>query len=541
MLSNLPQAGLALIEGFGLAFSPCILPILPFILAASASKSRIRPFLIIGGFILSFTAFSLISRQVLSLFDIEQTTIQTGAYIILLAFGLVMLVPFLEERFARSTNGIAGWAQKKTSGQFADSTLGGLMVGALIGLVWTPCAGPILATALLQVIQAQGNLSAFVTISAFSIGAGIPMLMVALFSQYLTGHLRALARHATLMRRVMGVIIVVVSVLALSGVNLGEWAVTRGAAWDKAPSETAILSTMPVALALKDGLDAPYDAPEIAGIAEWMNSTPLGIADLKGKVVLIDFWTYSCINCIRTLPHITAWAEKYKDQGLVVIGVHAPEFAFEKNPENVRQALNKFNIQYPVVLDNDFSTWKNYKNKYWPAHYLIDRDGRVVYTHFGEGHYDITENNIRYLLGLGGSDAVQDHASVTSPDQTPETYLGTARAERESSASAGQLPLNEWALDGEWVRTSEYIQSAGAGDTLTLHYNAKKVFLVMESADGKPIGVTITNEDESHSNMIDVQQSSLYDIIIHKDKKDSTVVIKAGAPGLRLYAFTFES
>lgn len=528
------QTVLALVEGLGLALSPCILPILPFILAASTGTAqKIRSFLIIAGFIISFTIFALISRQILAALNIQQDTVQFGAYVLLLIFGLIMVVPYLEERFALLTGKIATQAQNASSGNRAEGPLGALLVGGLIGLVWTPCAGPILATAIVQVIQAQTSFEAAATIFAFSIGAAIPMLAIALFSQYLVNHLRFIARHSTGIRRGMGIIIIAFATLGILGFNVAQY-VNR----DDAPAvQTASAE-------LIDGLTQPYKAPEINGITHWLNSEPLTLQALRGKVVLVDFWTYSCINCIRTLPHIKAWYEKYKDQGLVVIGVHAPEFAFEGDIDNVKNAVKKFGVSYPVAMDNDFSTWRSFKNQYWPAHYLINKNGEVVYTHFGEGRYDVTENNIRYLLGLDNVSMAQT-APPTSRLQTPETYLGASRAERMSEANP--LPIHHWQLNGQWQREAEYSESKSAGDTLTLHFGGKKVFLVMESADsqartaqitvdGKPV-TTIDTKD----GIVTVDKARLYELYNGSAFTDGLLTITAQQPGLRVYAFTFES
>ncbi|PZQ45145.1 MAG: cytochrome c biogenesis protein DipZ [Micavibrio aeruginosavorus] len=535
---SITHTALALAEGFGLAFSPCILPILPFILASSATKDRLRPFLVIAGFVITFTIFSLVSRSILSIFNIQQDAIQTGAYILLLIFGIVMVVPFLEERFSNVTSGIAGSANSLSNNKLTNTKLGGIFVGALIGLVWVPCAGPILASAILQVIQSQTNFEAVTTITAFSVGAGMPMLAIALFGQYLSAQLRFISKHAVTLRRIMGVSIIAFAFLALSGVSIAEWAVAK-------TSQTR--TTEQNMAGLQDGLDTPYPTPEISGIKKWFNTDPLDLSALKGKVVLVDFWTYSCINCIRTLPYIESWYEKYKDKGLVIIGVHSPEFAFEGKEENVSKALKKFGLTYPVAMDNDFSTWRNFENRYWPAHYLIDKNGMVVYTHFGEGKYDVTENNIRYLLGLQIDENADAGKNVTAQGQTPETYLGNDRAERESKASP--LPTDNWKVKGNWKRTGEYIESAKSGDFLMLHFRAKKVFLVMESATDETVNAQILmngkalekDTADTKSSIASVKESRLYEIIAEPSSTNRTVTIKAGSAGLRLYAFTFES
>lgn len=528
MMIGLYQTGLAFAEGLGLALSPCILPILPLILGAAAGGGKSRPLMIITGFVISFTIFALISRQFVTLTGVDQQSIQFTSYGLLLFFGVIMLVPALEQRFAAVTGKLAGYAQKTSSGQMAESRYGGLIVGALIGIVWTPCAGPILAVALLQVIQAATHIDAVATILAFSMGAAVPMLIIALSGQLVIGHVRALSAHAGTVRRIMGVIIVVFSLFGLFGFNVGEWVIARSMT-----SEEVVVTN-----SLQDGLATPYAAPAITGIEKWFNTQPLDLAALKGKVVLVDFWTYSCINCIRTLPHIKEWNEKYKDQGLVVIGVHAPEFSFEGKSENVAEAIKKFGINYPVAMDNQFATWKNYENKYWPAHYLIDRSGQVVYTHFGEGNYGVTENNIRYLLGLDSKAKGGGAPAVTSSAQTPETYLGTARAERETTN--GDILQHHWQLSGSWKRTNEYIESVSGDAALTLHYAAKKVFLVMESGSGKPIQLKVSGNLQPEKK-ISISGSALYEIVVLDRFADGNVTIEPLQPGLRLYAFTFES
>lgn len=520
------QSGLALLEGMGLAFSPCILPILPLILATTAVGNRWRPFEIVAGFILSFTLLSLVSRQLLALTGIQLDQIQFTAFLLLLAFGLIMLIPQLEEKFAGLTNNLAGKAQKATQNESTKKMGGGLLVGALIGVVWTPCAGPILAVALLQVIQSHTNLDAVLTILAFSIGAGIPMLLIAYFGQTLTHHTQKLLRHSWAIRRGMGVVVTLFALMGLYGFNLGEWVVSRA---------EATVTTSPVRQ-LQNGVAMPYPAPEIAGIENWVNSPPLTLSAQKGKVVLIDFWTYSCINCIRTLPHLKAWYSKYHKDGLEIIGVHSPEFSFEENLQNVQAAVKKFGLTYPIALDNRFTTWNNFSNRYWPAHYLINKEGQVVYVHFGEGQYDITENNIRFLLGKDKQEAsseVNDNAS--SWGQTPETYLGLARSQRQA-LHWDELDLHHWAIQGKWQRSAQYLESKATDAELKLHYHAQKVFLVMESADGQAKAVTIIQDRQKKS--ILVKDSELYQLVNNPNSEDKTLVIHPAA-GTRIYAFTF--
>jgi thiol-disulfide isomerase/thioredoxin len=357
-------------------------------------------------------------------------------------------------------------------------------------------------------------------------------------------------RHAEAVRRGFGVLILLSVAYIASGVD----AQSLLASSPKAQQPTG-------ELVLREGLGRPYAAPEFAGIESWLNSPPLTMQSLKGKVVLIDFWTYSCINCVRTLPYVTDWDRKYRDQGLVIVGVHAPEFEFEKKLDNVKAALAQHGIRYPVALDNNLATWTNFNNLYWPAHYLIDRDGKAVYTHFGEGKYDVTENNIRYLLGLKSkAEAVQAQAPAFLPGQTPETYLGYARAENfagngrvvHDAGSAYRFPSflaeNQWALNGKWKVESEKITAVEAGTTLRFNFKARKVFLVLGTASGKPVHLSVRLNGEAvgansgkdaPTGVVLIERNTLYELIDQKIPKNSLLEIQSDAPGLEAYAFTF--
>lgn len=313
-----------------------------------------------------------------------------------------------------------------------------------------------------------------------------------------------------------------------TGFDVREWIV------DKRDSNTAIVKGQ-----LNHALKDKYSAPKIEGIYQWFNSDELKLDDLKGKVVLIDFWTYSCINCVRTIPYINSWHEKYADKGLVIIGVHSPEFAFEGKPDNVEKAIDKFDIKYPVAMDNHFITWKNYNNRYWPAHYLIDKQGDVVYTHFGEGKYKVTENNIRYLLGLDNDTDKTEIKPPVREGQTHETYLGESRAAREVMSN-DELKTHHWRLLGEWRRDKQYIEASKSGAELVLSYKAKNVYIVMESATYKAVPVEIYNNGE-FVKKINVKQSDIYTLIDNKEFTEGVLKLKSMSEGLRLFAFTFGS
>lgn len=304
------------------------------------------------------------------------------------------------------------------------------------------------------------------------------------------------------------------------------------------------------AINLEDGLSSPYPAPAITGINAWINSKPIVLSDLKGKVVLIDFWTYSCINCIRTFPYLKNWYEKYHDKGLVIIGLHTPEFDFEKELSNIQAAVKKYGIPYPVALDNNSSTWQAYSNQYWPAHYLIDKEGNVVYEHFGEGKYDVTENNIRILLGLNKTNDTLPIEQVGTQGQTPETYLGYARAEKNLSPDnfvldgvgnyqyPAELSANGWALQGKWNVSSEHITSASKNAKLKIKFYARKVYVVMGTSNNKTISVEVRLNGAMQSN-IKVDKHRLYDALQFSSPEEGELELTATDAGLEVYTFTF--
>ncbi len=541
--------GLAFLEGLALIVSPCILPVLPLVLAASVDGGRRRPYGIILGFVLAFTVFAILARKVVALLGIDLDIIKDASMVLLALFGLVLLSSWLSDKFSALTQGLANYGNR-LAGAGGSGLSSGIVIGSLIGLVWTPCAGPILAAVLVQVIRQQSHLAGDLVIVSFAIGAGVPMLIIALSGRKIMNKLGFLTRHAEAVRRAFGALILASVAFIASGVDAQSLF--------SAPKNTAAPRGE---LVLENGLKNPYNAPEFSGIEAWLNSQPLTMQSLKGKVVLVDFWTYSCINCVRTLPYITDWDRKYRDQGLVIVGVHAPEFEFEKKLDNVKAAIAQHGIQYPVALDNQLSTWVNFNNRYWPAHYLIDRSGRVVYTHFGEGDYDVTENNIRYLLGLQGQGAaVQAEAPSYLSDQTPETYLGYDRAKsfagKERVAQDAQhdyrfpasLAENQWALNGKWKVETQKIIAADAGAALRLNFKARRVFLVLGSASGKPVRISLKLNGEAvggnagkdaPAGMLSVGRHTLYELIDQKTPKNSLLEIHSDAPGLEAYAFTF--
>jgi len=286
-------------------------------------------------------------------------------------------------------------------------------------------------------------------------------------------------------------------------------------------------------------------APDFTGITHWLNSPPLTIADLKGKVVLIDFWTYSCINCIRTLPYVTRWYDTYKDLGFVVVGVHTPEFSFEKDTNNVAEAIKNFGIHYPVAQDNNYATWNAYNNQYWPAEYLIDQNGNIVHVHFGEGEYDVTENAVRQLLGLTALSTTTSADSQLSDIQSPEMYFGTNRLQNlapgQNSSSKNfsfpqNLNLNNFALEGNWQFNPENITLLGNSGKIELKFHAGKVHMVASSQVPATLEISVDGKVQPS---VTIQNSQLYTLFDSNDYSDHTIEIIINQKGFEAYTFTF--
>jgi cytochrome c biogenesis protein CcdA/thiol-disulfide isomerase/thioredoxin len=514
--------GIAFLAGVITAISPCVLPVLPILLAGGATGGRGRPYAILAGLVASFTAFTLAGAALLSAVGLPADTLRDVALVLLFLLAGTLLVPqlglVLERPFLSLTRRRAG----------ADAN--GFVLGASLGLVFVPCAGPVLAA--VTALSATGELGVrtVAVTAAYALGAAGPMLAIALSSRRLP--------HVPAIRIAAGAAIAATALAIALGVDQRFTTAL--------PGYTSALQTRverDAAAELLGSGDTAIRAPEFTKVTRWLNGPPRSIAGLRGKVVLIDFWTYSCVNCIRTFPHLKAWDAAYRSKGLVIVGVHSPEFAFERVPSNVQRAVTKFGIRYPVALDNDFGTWHAYNNQYWPAEYLIDRTGRIRHVHFGEGQYDETERAIRALLGESGRMAKTVTDSTPHELITPETYLGylrldrftgsPVRVDREAEYTFPEALLrDQLAYAGRWRVESERIH-AGRNARLRLSFRARHAYLVLGGR-----GTVDVLLDGRFVRTITVDGSQLYRLLDFPGLRAGLLELRF-TPGLDAYAFTF--
>ena len=536
--------GIGFVAGVVTALSPCVLPVLPIVLAGGATGRR--PLAIIAGIILSFTAFTLFAAWLLDLVGLPDDVLRNLAIALLLLVALSLLWPRIGELLAQPLR----FLTRRRPGDLG----GGFLLGVSLGLVFVPCAGPVLAAVTVVAAKRDVGLDSLLLTLSYAAGAALPMLAIALLGR---GAGQLLKARAATVRRVAGVLVGGAALAIALGVDrelqtavpgytesLQERFERSGSARRKLEDLTGAADPEPVGSVKGSTLRDYGAAPEFRGISRWLNSPPLTVAGLSGTVVLIDFWTYSCINCLRTLPFIKEWHARYRDRGLTIVGVHSPEFAFERIESNVRENTDELGLEYPIALDNDFATWQAWHNQYWPAKYLIDRDGHVRYYHFGEGHYAETEDAIRDLLG----DDLPPASRPREPGSddllmTPETYLGYSRPARyggerivRDAESGYRLPSrlygSEFAFGGRWTVEDERAV-AGRKARLRLSYRARDVFLVLSGRGA--IEVLLDGKLERR---IPVRGDRLYTLVDRARSGDHLLELRVDE-GLAAYAFTF--
>lgn len=567
---------LSYIGGVLTIFSPCVLPVLPFIFARSDQSFRRSGLPILLGMAATFTVLaSLAAIGGAWLIALNQYG-RYAAMLLLLLMGLALIFPGFSERLMRPFVAFGGRLQQHADQQ--ASVKGSLLLGVAVGFLWAPCAGPILGLVLAGAALNGANLHSALLLLIFAAGAATSLGLALLAGGRLFSLMKRGLGAEEWVRRGLGIAVLV-----------GVMFIALG--WDtRFLSRFTFLSTAGTEQKLISQLAAPShnsgnqsrvaetaatfpDMPPLTGATQWFNSPPLTPEMLRGKVVLVDFWTYSCINCLRTLPYLKAWNQKYRDQGLMIIGVHTPEFAFEKDARNVKQAIHDLGVTYPVAMDNQYVIWNAYQNQYWPAHYLVDMNGKIRHQHFGEGAYQETELMIQTLLkeahqgklavsGLVDAQGSGATAAAADTARSPETYLGYARQQnlvspeaiRKDTAAQYSTPrvlkLNQWALNGRWQLSAEAAVLHQPGGAISYHFQGRDLHLVLGSHSGKPIRFKVTLDGaapgKDHGVDIDasgngvIREQRLYQLIRQGGKITSRIFrIEFLDADAAAFAFTF--
>ncbi|MBO0767312.1 MAG: redoxin domain-containing protein [Solirubrobacterales bacterium] len=557
----------ALIAGAGTAITPCVLPVLPALLSASALGGRRRPLGIVLGLAVTFTIAIVALTQLVNGVGLGKSTTRTLAIIVLIGFGVVLMVPSLSQRVQAPLSRLARFGPK-TRG---DGFISGLGVGAALGFVCAPCAGPILG-AVIGVSASPGGPSvrAVVIAVTYSVGLSAVLLAYGFGGRAVLTRIRKVAR-GHVVETVLGLVLAATGFAMAFNLDVRfenalaksfpSFDPTNGLEQSAAVQNR--LAALRPASRFKTAADTLPDkgqAPDFTDTQRWFNSPPLSLKRLRGKVVLVDFWTYTCINCIRTLPFVKGLYHQYHRYGLEVVGVETPEFTFEQNAANVAQAIKSDGIEYPVVQDNRYGTWNAYQNEAWPAEYLIDADGEVRHTQFGEGDYSQSEDAVRTLLRAAGAKHLPPrmtaHAVMASSQLgTPETYLDPQRAQgfvdppkpgtHYYHAPNGQIGLNQWELEGSFAANSQGITPTGARGYVAGGVQAQNAYLVMTArgtqrarvlVNGKP-GVERGSDVDSRG-YVTVKGQRLYNLV--KLRGDQRFSLTVELPhGITAYDFTF--
>lgn len=560
--------------------SPCILPVLPVVLLSGMDSGRARgvssaarPYLVIAGLVCSFSLATLIGSALLTALHLPQDAIRWAALVVLVLIGVGLIFPPVQHLLERP---FAYFPQRQIG-----SGTDGFGLGLTLGALYVPCAGPVLAA----IVVAGGTSSigpgALVLTATFAIGNALPLLAFALAGRRVAERVAAFRRRQRAIQIVGGIAMIVLAVALVFnlpamlqravpdyttamqnrlGANDIERSLgpapaqrsTQGGGLQLSPPGTTIDGALSDCSGGSAELQQCGPAPALTGVTGWLNTPdgkPLDPASVRGKVVLIDFWAYSCINCQRAIPHVIGWYNRYRDNGLLVIGVHTPEYAFERVPANVASGAADLHITYPIALDNDYATWNNFRNLYWPAEYLIDANGQVRHTKFGEGDYDGTEKLIRTLL-VDAHPGTRLPAPTNSADMTPqtrltpETYLGVGKSgnyggtgEYKQGDATLSYPPNladdKFALRGRWTLDDQGATADGDDSAVRLNYTAKDVYAVV----GGTGTITVTRDGKTTTTPIGgapTLHRIVADDAAHRDQLDMQV-----SKGLQVFSFTF--
>ena len=569
--------------------SPCILPVLPFVFARTGQPFVKSTLPMLAGMAITFAGVATLAA-VGGSWAVHANEYGRYAAIALLAiFGVTLLSPSVATILTRPVVAFGNRILNANGQSSAPTFASALLLGVATGLLWAPCAGPILGLVLTGAALQGANVGTTLLLLAYSAGAATSLALALLIGGRVFSVMKQALGAGEWVRRGLGAAVIAGVVAVGLGADTGLLARLSSSSTGKieqalidaantgnagaAAASNGMMTASTTRQAFRSNLPVEGQFPSLDGAVEWLNSSPLTNEQLRGKVVLVDFWTYSCINCIRTVPYIRAWAEKYKDQGLVVIGVHSPEFAFEKKIDNVKRAIGEFQIGYPVAVDNDFRIWRAFQNSYWPAQYIIDAKGQVRYHHFGEGEYDTSEQVIRDLLAEAGSqkagkEIVTPEASgaQSAPDlgnlRSAETYIGYSRASNFGSPEglAGDAAreytiaepgLNEWGLAGHWTVGAEQATLNQAGGGITYRFSARDLHLVLgQGTAAKPVRFQVRVDGKapgaSHGMDIDAEGNGtvtgtrLYQLVRQAgDVRERTFEVRFLDPGVEAFVFTF--
>ncbi|MCO4882420.1 cytochrome c biogenesis protein DipZ [Paraburkholderia caribensis] len=608
---------LAYLGGALTILSPCILPVLPFVFAR-ADQPFVRSGLpLLGGMALTFALVATLAAIGGGWVTQANQYGRWIAIVLLGVFGLTLLLPRLADRLMHPLVSAGNRLSELAQADGAKPRIGSsFLLGIATGLLWAPCAGPILGLVLTGAALRGASVGTTLLLLAYAAGAATSLAIALLIGGRVFTAMKRSLGAGEWVRRGIGAamlcgvaaialgldtgVLTKVSTVATSGIEqhlvdrlsprkpagdamMSANLQTDGPAMMKtsdtqaaSANTTLPAGTMMRASATAAPLPVEGTLPSLTGAVQWLNSPPLTNAQLKGKVVLVDFWTYSCINCLRTLPYVKAWSQKYRDMGLVVIGVHAPEFAFERNIDNVKKATHDLGVDYPVAIDNNYAIWRAFGNQYWPAHYFVDAQGRVRRHHFGEGEYEQSEKVIQQLLvEAGHPEAAQvatglaqrakgvEAAADGNDMMSPETYIGYARAENFASpggearnrartyAAPSSPDVNDWGLAGMWKVGAEHATLAAPNGRIVYRFHARDLHLVLgPGAAGKPVHFRVTIDgvtpgaargtDVSADGTGIVTEQRLYQLVRQTgDVADHTFAIEFLDPGVEAYAFTF--
>jgi cytochrome c biogenesis protein CcdA/thiol-disulfide isomerase/thioredoxin len=552
--------------------SPCILPVLPFVFARAEQPFLKSGLPLLAGMAVTFAGIATLAAVGGAWAVRINQYGRIFALILLAAFAVTLLSRHLSDWLARPFVKLGNRLSQPALGT-GPGLVNSLLLGVATGLLWAPCAGPILGLVLTGAALSGPNTRTTLLLVAYAAGAAASLALATLAGGRIFKTLEKSLGAGEWIRRGLGVAVLVAVIAIALGWDRGL--LTQLSYTGTNRVEQSLINAINPHSPSVPGTQSEGELPSLSGASSWLNSAPLTPEALRGRVVVIDFWTYSCINCLRSLPYVEAWYSRYKDHGLVVIGVHTPEFAFERNEDNVRRAVSDLGISYPVALDNDYAIWRAFNNQYWPAHYFVDSTGRIRGPHYGEGDYDQSEQIIRQLLteagdtslplpgtGIAGANGVQAAADMTHV-QSPETYVGYQRA--QSFASPGglvhdaphsyQLPaslaLNQWALAGSWAVDPEKAVLNAAPGKIEFRFFARDLHLVLgPGADGKPVRFRVqldgaapgadhgTDTDADGSGII--REQRLYQLIRQSGEVGQHAFsIEFEDGNVQAYAFTF--